>query len=376
MLVRVTTGVEAHTHQFMATAHDDQKFGFSLASGAADEAVRRVIACPGLVFAGLHSHIGSQIFARRASRWPRTGWSGWPSGSETSTASRSPSSTWAAGSASPIPTRMTPPRSRSSRRACATSGRPVPGGRAGPAAADRRAGPRHRRPVHRVAVHGRHDQGRGRAAHLRQRGRRDGDNIRTALYDASYVCALASRASAAPPMLSRVVGRHCERGDIVVRHASLPADLAPGDLLAVPPPAPTAGRWPATTTTSPARRWSRSARARPGPSSPRDPRRPAQPGLRMNQTLPTLKIALLGCGVVGTDVARLLTEQADDLALRVGARLELAGIAVRRVGHRRSATIDRSLLTADSLALATRPDVDTGEVIGGIEPAGHCCSPR
>jgi homoserine dehydrogenase len=69
-------------------------------------------------------------------------------------------------------------------------------------------------------------------------------------------------------------------------------------------------------------------------------------------------------------VARLLTEQADDLALRVGARLELAGIAVRRVGHRRSAAIDRSLLTADPLALATRPDVDiVVEVIGGIEPA-------
>jgi diaminopimelate decarboxylase len=60
------------------------------------------------------------------------------------------------------------------------------------------------------------------------------DNIRTALYDASYACALASRASAAPPMLSRVVGRHCESGDIVVRHAWLPSDLAPGDLLAVP----------------------------------------------------------------------------------------------------------------------------------------------
>src|ERR1700758_4652109 len=62
VLVRVTTGVEAHTHEFMATAHDDQKFGFSLASGAADEAVRRVLALPSLQFAGLHSHIGSQIF--------------------------------------------------------------------------------------------------------------------------------------------------------------------------------------------------------------------------------------------------------------------------------------------------------------------------
>jgi len=90
----------------------------------------------------------------------------------------------------------------------------------------------------------------------------------------------------------------------------------------------------------------------------------------MNQPLPTLKVALLGCGVVGTEVARLLTEQADDLALRVGARLELAGIAVRRPGHRRAAGIDRSLLTTDPHALATRPDVDiVVEVIGGIEPA-------
>ena len=90
----------------------------------------------------------------------------------------------------------------------------------------------------------------------------------------------------------------------------------------------------------------------------------------MNQTPPTLKVALLGCGVVGSEVARLLTEQAEDLALRIGARLELAGIAVRRVGHRRGAAIDRSLLTADAEALATRPDVDiVVEVIGGIEPA-------
>src|ERR1700744_5209761 len=62
VLVRVTTGVEAHTHEFMATAHDDQKFGFSLSSGAADEAVRRVVASQDLEVAGLHSHIGSQSF--------------------------------------------------------------------------------------------------------------------------------------------------------------------------------------------------------------------------------------------------------------------------------------------------------------------------
>ena len=62
ILVRVTTGVEAAAHEFVATAHDDQKFGFSLASGAADEAVRQVLASEALEFAGLHSHIGSQIY--------------------------------------------------------------------------------------------------------------------------------------------------------------------------------------------------------------------------------------------------------------------------------------------------------------------------
>ena len=59
----------------------------------------------------------------------------------------------------------------------------------------------------------------------------------------------------------------------------------------------------------------------------------------MTETMPTLKVALLGCGVVGSEVARLLTEQADDLALRVGAQLELVGIAVRRVSHPRPAIV-------------------------------------
>ncbi len=60
------------------------------------------------------------------------------------------------------------------------------------------------------------------------------DNIRTALYDADYSCTLASRASTAAPTLSRVVGKHCESGDIVVKDEFLPCDIAAGDLLAVP----------------------------------------------------------------------------------------------------------------------------------------------
>jgi len=84
---------------------------------------------------------------------------------------------------------------------------------------------------------------------------------------------------------------------------------------------------------------------------------------------PVLGVALLGCGSVGTQVARLLHEQAADLTVRAGARLELVGIAVRRLSHPRPG-IDASLLTDDAMTLVMRPDVDiVVEVIGGIEPA-------
>ncbi|HSE69711.1 MAG TPA: diaminopimelate decarboxylase, partial [Nocardioidaceae bacterium] len=60
------------------------------------------------------------------------------------------------------------------------------------------------------------------------------DNIRTALYDADYSCTIASRRSDSPPVLGRLVGKHCEAGDIVVKDEFVPGDLAPGDLMAVP----------------------------------------------------------------------------------------------------------------------------------------------
>lgn len=83
-----------------------------------------------------------------------------------------------------------------------------------------------------------------------------------------------------------------------------------------------------------------------------------------------LRIALLGCGVVGSQVARLLGEQAGDLAARAGGPLEIAGIAVRQSELERIAGVDGTLLTGDAAALVTRPDVDiVVELIGGIEPA-------
>ena len=234
VLVRVTTGVEAHTHEFMATAHDDQKFGFSLASGAADEAVRRVLALPSIEFAGLHSHIGSQIFdtagfevaAHRvielAARIVAE------HGVEVSELDLG------GGFGIAYLPDDDPPEVKSlsaGLRAivaaqCAVYGLPVPRltiepgrGIAGPSTVT----------LYEVGTLKDVD---GLRTYVSVDGGMS-DNIRTALYDASYTCALASRSSDAPPMLSRVVGRHCESGDIVVRHAYLPADLAPGDLLAV-----------------------------------------------------------------------------------------------------------------------------------------------
>ncbi len=84
----------------------------------------------------------------------------------------------------------------------------------------------------------------------------------------------------------------------------------------------------------------------------------------------SLKLALLGCGSVGSQVVRLLREQADDLTARVGVPIELVGVAVRRPERQRDAEVPRDLLTSDAEALVGRGDLDLViEVIGGIEPA-------
>lgn len=81
-----------------------------------------------------------------------------------------------------------------------------------------------------------------------------------------------------------------------------------------------------------------------------------------------MKVALLGCGVVGSEVVRLINEQSEELAARVGTPIEIGGIAVRRTDRDRG--VDSKLLTTDAMGLLTRPDIDVVvEVIGGIEPA-------
>jgi homoserine dehydrogenase len=84
----------------------------------------------------------------------------------------------------------------------------------------------------------------------------------------------------------------------------------------------------------------------------------------------SVKVALLGCGTVGSEVVRLLHEQEHDLTARIGAPLELVGIAVRRPGRARDLPVDREIFTTDALGLVKREDVDVVvEVVGGIEPA-------
>src|SRR5688572_25975582 len=83
-----------------------------------------------------------------------------------------------------------------------------------------------------------------------------------------------------------------------------------------------------------------------------------------------LKVAVLGCGSVGSQVVRLLDEQQDDLAARIGAPVELVGVGVRRLDAPREIEVPGAMLTSDAMGLVTRGDVDlVVEVIGGIEPA-------
>jgi diaminopimelate decarboxylase len=242
VLVRVTVGVEAHTHEFISTAHEDQKFGLSLANGAAMDAVRRVFAADHLRLVGLHSHIGSQIFdvagfelaAHRVIGLLRDIVA--ESGVE-KTAQISIVDLGGGLGISYLPQDDPPPMDDLAakldaivRNESAAVGLPAPKlvvepGRAiaGPGTVTLYevgtvkdvavASDRHRRYV---SVDG------GMS-----------DNIRTSLYGAEYDARLVSRLSDAAPTLARIVGKHCESGDIVVRDTWVSDDVTPGDLIGV-----------------------------------------------------------------------------------------------------------------------------------------------
>ena len=277
VMVRVTTGVHAGGHEYISTAHEDQKFGLSIAGGAALEALRAVLEHPELELLGLHSHIGSQILdpagfavaARavldlRAELARLTGHlvpevdlgGGY-------------GIAYLPGDVPLDPERVAKDVAGVVDAACADLGTPVPRisiepGRAvvGPAGitlytvgtvkpvvlraegsedGDAGAGTWHDGDAVDASLAGAEGTAAAGGAPAGPAVRTyvsvDGgmsDNLRPALYGAAYTAAVVSRPATIAAVPARVVGKHCESGDIVVRDVDLPADVRRGDLLAVP----------------------------------------------------------------------------------------------------------------------------------------------
>jgi diaminopimelate decarboxylase len=225
-LVRVTPGVEAHTHEFVATGREDSKFGFSLASGAADAAAETIRRVEGIELVGAHAHIGSQIFRLEAfeqavarlvpfverhelSELCVGGGLGvaYLNGEQSATIAEWAAVVEAACSAAGLGhgVRVT---AEPGRAVVATAGLTL----------------------YRVGTI-------KRLAGIRTYVAVDGgmsDNPRPVLYGSGYEAFLPRCAAAPRPLAARVVGKHCESGDVLVADARLPVELEVGELLATP----------------------------------------------------------------------------------------------------------------------------------------------
>jgi diaminopimelate decarboxylase len=230
VLIRVTPGVEAHTHEYVQTGQEDQKFGFSLASGAAAKAVEAVQAAPSLDLVGLHAHIGSQIFETQGfalAAHRMLGLLATVDGAAELNLGGGLGIAYTSEDA-PLAVREFAERLRGIvAEECTSLGIGVPRVAVEPGRAI--VGPTT------VTVYevGTVKELPGLRTYVSVDGGMS-DNIRTVLYDAHYTARLASRRSDAEPKRVTLCGKHCESGDIVIRDVPLPADLRPGDLVAVP----------------------------------------------------------------------------------------------------------------------------------------------
>jgi diaminopimelate decarboxylase len=239
VMIRVTTGVEAHTHEYIATAHEDQKFGFSIAGGQALVGLFRCHHSPRLELLGVHSHIGSQIFDTNgfevAARRTLKLFAQFREATGLQLAELDLGGGFGiAYTKEDDP--ATPEELASGLRdivehECRGFGLDLPAVSIEPGRAI--VGPSGLA-LYRVGTVKGVDVGGGLIRRYLSVDGGMSDNIRPALYAAEYSAALASRASDAEPVVSRVVGLHCEGGDILVRDEFLPADVGVGDLLAVP----------------------------------------------------------------------------------------------------------------------------------------------
>ena len=238
IMLRLKLGVEAHTHEFIATAHEDQKFGFSVADGQVERAVAAALAQPNLTLLGFHSHIGSQIFESDGFREAASRLIAVQLQVAKEHGVELPELDLGGGfgiaylpSDTPLePSDMAQQLAQIVRDACAQAQVAVPRvsiepGRSivGPAGIT----------VYRV---GTVKPVQATDELVRTYVSVDGgmsDNARPALYAADYHAALANRGGSDQTTPTRIVGKHCESGDVVVRNINFPADVHDGDLVAV-----------------------------------------------------------------------------------------------------------------------------------------------
>ena len=237
--LRLTPGVDAHTHEFISTAHEDVKFGFSIASGAANEAIEKCMEQSSLNLAGIHCHIGSQIFevegfkiaAQRLVAVLATFRDKYSKELAELNIGGGYGIAYTKDESGISPDVVIPAIASVIKDECAKAKLAVPRisiepGRAivGPTTTT----------IYLV--------GTTKSVKLDNGSERryisvDGgmsENIRPALYGAVYSAFLANRSSTAELISSRVVGKHCETGDILISEINLPSDIKAGDLLAIP----------------------------------------------------------------------------------------------------------------------------------------------
>jgi len=239
VMLRLTPGVEAHTHESISTAHEDVKFGFSIASGAAAVAVTEVLSHGSLELLGFHCHVGSQIFGTDSFELAATRIIALMAECKSKHGIELPeldlgggyAIAYMPGDVTVEPEDVLPALSAVVKRECAAAGLALPIISIEPG-----------RNIVGPTTFTLYEVGTVKDVVLEDGRIRcyisvDGgmsDNIRPSLYGAEYSAVLADRVSTATHALSRVVGKHCETGDILIRDIELPSDIAPGDLLATP----------------------------------------------------------------------------------------------------------------------------------------------
>ena len=239
VLLRLTPGIEAHTHKSIATAHEDVKFGFSIASGAAWTAITAVHNQPSLELRGFHAHIGSQIFGFESFEILAERFVTFLAKYRDEFKKELPELdlgggygiAYLEGDVTVVPRDAMQALANAVKKHCAAFNLQIPTVSIEPGRAI--VGP---------TMFTLYEVGTVKDVTLENGTHRryisvDGgmsDNIRPSLYGAEYTTILANRTSTATATSSRLVGKHCETGDIIIREIELPDDIVPGDLLAVP----------------------------------------------------------------------------------------------------------------------------------------------